>query len=463
MIAGHLIMPATQNTAACASNIQRPTSNAQHPTGNTARPTTPVQASVPTSTLDIGCSTFDVRREAPPGNIISHIRPDIGQYVGSPSIAILPDGAYVASHDLFGPGTTEHKRATTLIFRSEDRGATWRQIACVEPAFWSNLFVHDSGDARGAALYLFGPTHHHGLLVIRRSDDGGHTWTEPCDAASGLLTPYGQYHTAPMPMLVHRGRIWRAVEDATASTHWGQRYNPVLMSAPLGADLLRRDSWSFSGMYRQSRDWLGGRFGAWLEGNAVALPDGRVADVLRVDYAPGGKAALVTLADDGHTLEFSPADASNSTGGMGAGFIDLPGGPTKFSIRRDPRSPDSAPVYWTLANAVPPRHARDKENHCAIRNTLALLRSTDLRNWELRYVPLYHPDSKRHAFQYVDWLFDTDGNGDDLLVASRTAWDDQHGGAPNEHDANFLTFHRIQNFSTQTMADSVVDPTGLGW
>ena len=52
------------------------------------------------------------------------------------------------------------------------------------------------------------------------------------DATTGLLTPYGQYHTAPMPMLVHRGRIWRALEDATASTLWGIRYNPLIVSAP---------------------------------------------------------------------------------------------------------------------------------------------------------------------------------------------------------------------------------------
>ncbi len=421
MIAAHLIMSATPNTA-------------------------------PRSVTNATRFSFS----PPPGSIINHVRPDIGQYVGSPSIAILPDGAYVASHDLFGPGSDEHNRATTLIFRSEDRGGTWRQIATVERAFWSNLFVHDSGDGRGGALYLFGPTHHHGLLVIRRSDDGGRTWTQPRDAASGLLTPHGQYHTAPMPMLVHRGLIWRAVEDATSSTHWGQRYNPVLMSAPLGADLLRRDSWIFSSMYRQSHDWLGGRFGGWLEGNAVALPDGRVGDLLRVDYAPGGRAALVTLDDDGHALEFLAQDVS---GGSGPGFVNLPGGPTKFSVRRDPQSPGHAPVYWTLANAVPPHHAGDKVNHCAIRNTLALLRSADLSNWELRHVSLYHPDSKRHAFQYVDWLFD----GSDLVVTSRTAWDDQQGGAPNEHDANYLTFHRIQNFRTKILSDSVVDPVSLGW
>ena len=31
-----------------------------------------------------------------------------------------------------------------------------------------------------------------------------------------------------------------------------------------------------------------------------------------------------------------------------------------------------------------------------------------------------HPDVKNHGFQYVDWLFE----GDDLIAACRTAFDD---------------------------------------
>ena len=40
-------------------------------------------------------------------------------------------------------------------------------------------------------------------------------------------------------------------------------------------------------------------------------------------------------------------------------------------------------------------------------------------------IVLQHPDRARHAFQYVDWQFD----GADLIVASRTAFDDGLGGA----------------------------------
>lgn len=370
----------------------------------------------------------------PPGTIIAHLPSNGGAYVGSPALAKLPDGAWVAAHDYFGPNTAEYRSGVAAVYRSDDDGGTWRQTARLEPSYWNNLFVHEG------ALYLFGLTHHHGLVTLRRSDDGGHTWTEPRNTASGLITPDGQYHTGPMPMLFYRGRIWRAIEDATASTEWGFRYNPLLISAPLGADLLRRDSWIFSSMPRQRRHWLEGKFGGWLEGNAVVRPDGRVADLLRIDYAPGGKAALAVLGDDGHTLEFCPA----------SDIVDLPGAATKFTVRHDP----VGGKYWTLANAVPPVHAKDRSTQAATRNTLVLLCSEDLRCWEKRYVALYHPDARRHGFQYVEWLFD----GDDLVATCRTAWEDEFGGAPNEHDANYLTFHRIRNFRSLTMEDSPVNP-----
>jgi hypothetical protein len=55
---------------------------------------------------------------------------------------------------------------------------------------------------------------------------------------------------------------------------------------------------------------------------------------------------------------------------------------------------------------------------------------------------LQHPDVLKHGFQYVDWLFE----GKNIVFLSRTAYDDGMGGAHNNHDANFLTFHRIKKF-----------------
>lgn len=385
---------------------------------------------------------------APPGVVIDHLPAEGGQYVGSPTIAELPDGTLVAAHDHFGPGSSEWTSAVTAVFSSGDGGLTWERIATIDGAFWSNLFVH------GDALWLMGPTRHHGPLVIRRSDDGGRTWTIPEDAQTGLLAE-GAWHTAPMPVLEHDGRVWRAVEDASGGTEWGKRYSPVMLSAPAGSDLLDRANWRFTKPVPRDPAWLDGRFVGWLEGNAVVDASGNVLDILRVEagpLAPGGveQAAIVTVSVGGTTAAFDPA----------TGFIQFPGGAKKFAIRRDPRShgAGTTPVWWTLASAAPPILA-GKGKPASVRHTLVLMRSTTLRDWELRSIVLHHPDVGRHAFQYVDWIVD----GDDLLAVSRTAHDDAGIGAHNAHDANFLTFHRFAGFRERSRASSVVDPATLGW
>ena len=77
-----------------------------------------------------------------PGTVIDHSPASSGIYIGSPSLAILPSGAYVASHDEFGPSSTEFSRGVTQVFGSNDRGQSWRPIATLQDAFWSTLFVH---------------------------------------------------------------------------------------------------------------------------------------------------------------------------------------------------------------------------------------------------------------------------------------------------------------------------------
>lgn len=191
-----------------------------------------------------------------PGVVIDHIPAATGVYVGSPSIAVLPEGDYVASHDHFGPKTSEHQSALTSIFRSKDRGQSWKKISDVQGAFWSSLFVH-----RGA-LYLLGPDRHHGNIVIRRSTDGGETWTTPADAASGLLRDNGEYHCAPMPVLEHAGRLWRAFEWRNPPLAWGINYRAGMLSAPVDADLLNAASWTASNFLPSDRSWNGGDMGA---------------------------------------------------------------------------------------------------------------------------------------------------------------------------------------------------------
>jgi hypothetical protein len=226
------------------------------------------------------------------------------------------------------------------------------------------------------------------------------------------------------------------MEDVMGPGGWGSHFRAFMMSAPADCDLLDASNWVSSNHLGQDPQWLGGNFRGWLEGNAVVTPERRIVDVLRVDYRPEGeKAAVVEVSADGKKATFNP----------GIGFIDFPGGAKKFTIRFDPVSM----MYWTLSNPVLPRHKDPDPGR--VRNAVALMRSADLRQWEIRCIVLYHPDVDRHGFQYLDWLFE----GDDIIAVARTACGTGAAAAPRQHDANYLTFHRVRGFRTMTMADSV--------
>tara|TARA_R110002049_G_scaffold119628_1_gene273853 strand:+ start:226 stop:1404 length:1179 start_codon:yes stop_codon:yes gene_type:complete len=361
-----------------------------------------------------------------PGVVVTYSPASSGKYIGSPSLAILPNGDYVASHDFFGPESNEHKRATSKIYTSSNKGKSWKEIAEIDGAFWSKLFVHQG------TLWLIGPDRHHGNTLVRRSDDGGKTWTKPTNGTNGLILE-GEYHCAPMPIIEHNGRIWRAMESAMGPIKkWGKRYGAFMLSAPVDADLLQADSWTSSNILYYDSTYLDGNFGGWLEGNAVVDKEGQIWDMLRVDDRSTleEKAARVKISADGKKATFDPA----------TGFKPFPGGSKKFTIRYDEKSD----LYWTIANVIPESVKKENKgkNPASIRNTQALFSSPDLINWEQRKVLLQHEDVKKHGFQYLDWVF----NGKDILFLSRTAYDDGVGGAHNNHDANFLTFHKIKKF-----------------
>jgi hypothetical protein len=372
----------------------------------------------------------------PPGVIIDR-SPDFERvYVACPSIAILPDGAYVASHSWFGPGTTND---TTEVFASIDRGRTWAHLARVVGQWWSTLFVH-----RGA-LYLLGVDREYGHIVIRRSADGGRTWTTPQDARSGRLSDKPGFHGAPMPVLVHGDRLWRAFElsggpaselAAEAARHpagsgyntgiWGDLYirprlnwASLVLSAPEDADLLRADQWRRSEpLFHPESD------SQWIEGNVVVAPDRRLVNVLRTNPrtatgSPSRTSTVVTLVDvspDGSTQSWNAATA----------VVPFPGGGSKFTVRFDERSRR----YWSLPNL--------QQDPAAYRSIVALASSADLRDWRVEAILLQHPEPRHHAWQYLDWQFD----GEDLIAVSRTAWE----GAKAAHDANYFTFHRFTGF-----------------
>jgi len=354
-------------------------------------------------------------------------------HLGSPSIVRLPDGALLATHDYFGrgcPRNHESEEALISVYRSEDDGDTWVNVTHVMNAYWSSLFVHCD------RVHLLGTSQQYGSVVIRRSDDGGFTWTHPADAASGLLFKGGyfhdppNYHCAPVPVLEHEGRVYRAFED-NDPCRWPAGFQSCVISAPADADLLDAANWTMSNKLPFDPDWVPADWGkcpapGWLEGNVVAAPDGRLLNILRVNSTPAvDKAAVVEIHGNGETLTFDP----------NTGFIDFPGGMTKFTIRRDPVSGR----YLTLANS------NTDPAYPSQRNVLSLYQSDDLRRWSHVQTLLQDDTGLRHedsvrltGFQYVDWQLD----GPDITYLVRTAY----RGAATFHDANRITFHVLRDY-----------------
>lgn len=379
-----------------------------------------------------------------------------GRFLGSPSVARVDETTLLASHDYFG--ASDPNRRTT-VYRSEDNGATWTVAAELDRMYWGNLFVL-SGD-----VYLLGTSGKpFASIVIRKSTDGGLTWTTPVDAASGMLFTadgtngtYG-YHTAPTPIVRANGRIYRAFEASGPPYDWPTHFKAFVMSAPEDADLLNAASWSKSNELAYDPAWTPSSWKSvkpgWLEGNAVVSPNGEIWNVLRFNSAPAvGKAAIVKLSGDNATVSFDPAED----------FVSLPGGMSKFTIRYDERSRQ----YLALSNQNTQPSKPDQ------RNVLSLYASGDLRQW--RFVKTLIADDSglsvassivKVGFQYVDWQID----GDDLIYVVRTAYD----GADSYHNSNRITFHRLERFRDdldapagywtfdQTVGETVYDSSGFG-
>lgn len=378
-----------------------------------------------------------------PGIVVNHLPASEKHYLGSPCIVIMPNGDYLVSHDVNSHDREVPLYDKTIILKSTDNGKTWTKISELKTQHWSTLFNHND------ALYIIGTIAKWSDAAIQKSLDGGYTWTSPHNENTGLLAE-GEYHCAPVPVVVHSGRLWRAMENRTEET--GRQ--AFMMSAPVDADLLKRSSWTFSNKLKFRREWLDGANG-WIEGNAVVTPEGELVDLIRVqattgDDAPGGShlhstAAMIHISNDGTTAYFDPEK----------NFINMPGASgKKFTVRFDPQTNK----YWSLANWIQPedrKHLKDTKAG-RIRNTMALISSRDLRNWDVSSIILHIPyvvDSStgraKNGFQYADWQFE----GADLLAVFRTAADDGLGGAPHYHDANFITFNRIKNFRQRTMED----------
>jgi hypothetical protein len=377
-------------------------------------------------------------------------------FLGSPSVVRLPDGALLVTHDYFGKGCPrnhENEESLTSVYRSEDDGNTWVNITHIMNCYWSTLFLHQG------SVYILGTSQQYGSIVIRRSDDGGFTWTHPAEPSHGFLfkgNPFWEppsYHCAPVPVLKHNGRIYKAFEDCDP-TIWGIGFRACVISAPEDADLLDAASWTMSNKIQFDPKWTPAEWGpvtipGWREGNVVADPDDQLWDILTFEAAPmpEEKSPRIRILDEGSRIEFDPD----------TGFFDFPGSKAKFTIRRDPVSGtylsivnnlEQVELLREMANASAGPSTRLHMKHpYRQRNFATLVASDDLWNWRKVKTLLQdetglspHDSIRLTGFQYTDWQFD----GDDLIYVVRTAY----RGAQNFHDSNQVLYCVEKNFRT---------------
>ena len=357
----------------------------------------------------------------PPGTVIAAVTQLRARNITNPSIMILSDGSYFV-------GSSGPDPKGNTYFQSMDKGRSWQKRSNPDYMNFCKCFTRPDDPNTLYELGISAATR--GNIVIRNSRDNGQTWS----AVTTLFK--GDYHGAPTPFIEYKDRIWHAVGMAPADGKMGI----AVLSIPADADPMSAANWTLSNILTGNSAWLAGNarhvFNEWQEGCIVVNPENKLKIVTRVDDSKDNDLAALISVSDRQTITFNPK----------TDFCDMPGGGKKFTIRYDAVSRK----YWTLVN---PCYDEDRvRTHSGwynnriypifLRSRLVLCSSTDLRRWTVEKEAISSNNCFFHGFQYVDWVFD----GDDIIAVSRTAFPETRGLPARQHDANFLTFHRISNF-----------------
>ena len=352
------------------------------------------------------------------GTVVNYLHPDdncysfSGRALCSPSLVRLPDGGLLASMDVFAG---EHPQNLTLIFRSDDDGKTWHYVSELMPCFWGKMFIHKG------ELYMLSVSTEYGDLLIGKSEDGGKTFSAPVCLLRGAngKKGYAGIHKNPQPVVSYNGRLYNTLEWGS----WldkGYFHGAMVMSADENSDLLDPESWHFTPPVVHDLNWKGaapdGKAGN-IEGSLVIAPDGKLYNYMRYQTQAEKKILVYAVPDDPD----APIVYSHP--------VSFDGNLSKFMIKFD----EVSGRYYSIIS-------RRIDSPKTARNLLSLVCSENLSDWNLvcDLIDRRYDDPQMVGFQYVDFEIE----GDDILYLSRTAMNQ----AKNYHDANYSTFHRLENF-----------------
>jgi hypothetical protein len=382
---------------------------------------------------DIGRSRTRIFRTGfVPGMVVNYLHPEDESYkfsgnsLCSPSLLKLNDGTLLASMDVHEGGAPQN---LTLIYKSCDGGQTWEHLTELFPCYWGKLFLHKG------AVYMLAMSTEYGDILIGRSDDDGQSFCMPTVIMRGSCSNKSSgWHKAPMPIINHSGRIWTGVDYGPSQRGCAS----CLLSISENANFLDAENWMLTPPLYYDGTWEGtvkGNSRGCIEGNAVITPAGELVNILRYhtkDCEPSyGKAVVLkgNISEPEKSLEFLKV-------------IDFEGNLSKFDIIYDAVSGKYISLITgtneTMRNLI--ENIPVSMRSAGVRNILSLAVSDDLFNWHtvcplLDYSNL---DPEKVGFQYISFLID----GNDIVYLSRTAFNN----AENFHNANYSTFHKIENF-----------------
>lgn len=362
--------------------------------------------------------------------------PDRERYVEGPGLIRLEDGTLVAVVPVVP--REEHsaeRRATqsrTHILRSADGGKTWQQSAEL-PYYSAAPWLHKD------ALYLFtnkgGTKSRNDDVLLLKSTDGGKTWSEP------VTLFHGHFWNCHTGMVQQADRIYWATDDLSL----GKNRGPRLIAGDLTGDPMNPAAWRlsnpvpFPGIPDQM---VNAKFAAlssqYLEPNVIEV-QGKIRVLCTVKpkrQSTAGLAAWFDFEDKGGPIDLKFTQ-----------YHPMPGGQLKFCVIWDEKSQ----MFWATANLVADSQGtfpwwKEGEKRGNVRYAsgvggndrrfLMLLYGVDGMNW-FQAGCVAQAGKISQSFMYARPVID----GDDLAIIARSSIN-----APNQHDADHATFHRVKNF-----------------
>jgi hypothetical protein len=359
--------------------------------------------------------------------------PDPEYYVDGPGLVRMDDGTLIAAVPVVPREQWSKERraghSVTHILRSDDASKTWQHLA--DLPYYSAAPWVDRG-----RLYLF--TNKAGLgkkrnadLLLLSSDDGGKTWSAPVTLFTGY---YWNCHTG---MVQNKDHIYWATDDMS----FGMRRGPRLIAGDLSGDPMNPKAWrisepvTFPGAPEGTYDpKFASQPDQFLEANVIEV-NGRLRLLAATKIKRPTVAGLCTVfdaTDDGTRLDLKFTQ-----------FSAMPGGQLKFCVIRDEPSQlfwstanlavDSQDIFGWQAEAQKQGHLKPSAND---RRFLMLQYSIDGLNW-FPAGCIAQAAKISQSFMYARPVVD----GDDLAIIARSSIN-----APNQHDADTATFHRVRDF-----------------